>query len=146
MVAPCTYAGGDFLFTGTPMSTKPNETLEITVGDEKRELFMSFGLLNQLAKLIGSPDDVAQIYLNGELRDLVLACALAKRKKSGKIIEEVDVDDLEISTDDIEAILEWLGDHVMGFFVRSLTKVAGISGKHKEKLAALVSSLDGSKA
>ena len=106
---------------------------------------MPFALVNELAKMVGSPDDVPQIFVNGELRDEVLKSVLAVRKKSGKIIDPVaDLDDVELSIDDAEALLGWVAGHVMGFSVRSLQQVTDLSMKHQKDMDRLESSLGGS--
>lgn len=125
--------------------TKPHDKITITVDDAEREIFMPFALVNELAKMVGSPDDVPQIFVNGELRDEVLKSVLAVRKKSGKIIDPVaDLDDVELSIDDAEALLGWVAGHVMGFSVRSLQQVTDLSMKHQKDMDRLESSLGGS--
>lgn len=112
-----------------------------------RELFMSFGLLNELSILIGDPGIIASVPVNPDMRKAVLMSCLAERKKSGKIERPVaDFDDLDISIHDVEEILAWTMDHLMDFFVRSLKKVVQVTEAHKTDLASLGSSLGGSKA
>jgi hypothetical protein len=122
------------------------ETFDISVNGEDRSIFMSFGLLNDLTSIVGDPGAIASLTLNPDMRNGVLKSALAKRKKSGKIEEEVDIDDLDVSIKDVEALLDWVSGHVMSFFVRSLRKVAAVNEKYEAPLRDLVSSLGGSKS
>ena len=121
------------------------ETFQVKVNGEDREIFMSFGLLNELTTIVGDPGAVAAITMNPEMRNKVLASALAKRKPSGKIEEKVDIDDVEITIKDVESLLDWVAGHVMSFFVRSLRKVAAVNEKYEAPLKDLVSSLGGSR-
>ncbi|MES0134511.1 hypothetical protein NKJ88_06045 [Mesorhizobium sp. M0016] len=120
-------------------------TLTIKLDEAERELFMSFGLLNELSILVGDPGRIASVPVNSDMRrDILMAC-LAVRKKSGKVEKPVaDFDDLDISISDVEAILTWTMDHLMDFFVRSLKKVNQVMATHKTDLDTLASSLAGS--
>jgi hypothetical protein len=124
---------------------KPSDYFEIKIGDEDREIFMSYGLLNQMAALIGDPSQVVRISLDPDLRSEILRLALAKRKKSGKVLEEVeDVEDIDASYAEIEALLKWCMEHVLGFFVRLMSASRDVAADQKTAMADLVSSLDGS--
>lgn len=122
------------------------ETFTVKVNEEDRDIFMSFGLLNELTTIVGDPGAAAAITMNPDMRNKILTAALAKRKKSGKIEETVDIDDLDISINDVEALLDWVSGHVMSFFVRSLRKVAAVNAQYEAPLKDLVSSLGGSKS
>ncbi|MGO7308761.1 hypothetical protein ACCS91_33440 [Rhizobium ruizarguesonis] len=120
------------------------EKLTITQDGRERELFMSYGLLNVLSIAVGSPELVPSMSLDDQLRGEVLAAVLAERKVTGKVIKPVeDLDDIDVSIDDVEAILDWAGEHLMGFFMRRLAKSAKHVEKHKDLLVGLKSSMDG---
>jgi hypothetical protein len=124
-----------------------SDKLSITFEGSDRELLMSYGLLNELAKLVGSPEVAPSISIDEHLRQEVLAACLADRKPSGKITKAVaDMDDLDISIDDIESILDWATEHVLSFFVRSLGKMVKRVEANKDVLEGLKSSLDGLQA
>lgn len=121
-----------------------SDKLTITFEGQERELFMSYGLLNALTGIVGSPELVPQISLHQDLRSEVLGACLARRKKSGKIEKAVDdMDDLDISISDIEAVIDWASEAVLSFFVRSLEKMARQAEANKEAFAGLKSSLAG---
>jgi len=126
-----------------PVATK--DTITITVNEESRDIFMSFGLLNELTKLVGDPNQTASIMIDVDLRTEVLSLVLAKRKKSGKIEEAVDMDDIDISIDDVERVLHWTQEHVISFFVRSLKQVMAVTKNHQTEISNLASSMDGLK-
>lgn len=115
----------------------------INVDGEEREIFMSFGLLDTLCRIIGDPSNVAQVHVNFELREQVLKETLAERKKSGKLVKHVDVDELDISIEDVEDLISWASEHVLVFFIRSLSKVAEMTRKTEGPIKDLVSSFPG---
>lgn len=120
-------------------------TFDIRIGEEDREILMSFGLLNELTKLIGDPGTVAAVAINPELRDEVLRLVLAERKRSGKVIKPLeDVEDIDADYEDIERLLKWVMGHVLGFFVRLLQTTKEVAEGHKVEMGDLVSSLVGS--
>lgn len=124
-----------------------NDKLKITIDGEERTLFMSFGLLNELASLVQDPARVPAIPVDAYLREAVLSAAFAKRKKSGKITEEIaDFDDIDVTIEDVEATLDWVVEHVMSFFVRSLRKVVQVTKANETDLKDLASFLAGSDA
>lgn len=122
------------------------EKLEIKQDGQTRELFMSFGLLNVLTGIVGDPDRVVAIPLNRELRETVLREVLTERSKSGKPTGGTpEIDDLEISVADVEKILAWVAEHVLGFFMRALKQVSAVTEKHRPEVEGLLSSFGGSK-
>lgn len=123
-----------------------SDTITIKQNDEDRELFMSFGLLNELTRIIGDPSRVTQVALDPALRDEFLTALFAKRKKSGKIEEAADIEDLDISYEDVEKALTWAQEHVMSFFVRSFRQIKAVTEKHEAEVTSLTSSLGGSKS
>ncbi len=127
-----------------PDKVEAPDTLTILVDSVDREIFMSFGLLNDLTTVVADPGRVATISMDPALRVSVLNTVLAIRKKNGKIEQAVDVTDIDISIKDAERLIDWVSEHVMSFFVRSLQKVLAIQ-QHKEgELKVLLSSLAGS--
>lgn len=124
-----------------------SDKLSITFEGADREILMSYGLLNELAKLVGSPEVAPSISIDENLREEVLKACLAERKPSGKIVKHVaDMDDLNMSIEHIEAVLDWATEHVLSFFVRSLGKMVKRVEANKDVLEGLKSSLDGLQA
>jgi hypothetical protein len=124
-----------------------SDKLPIIFEGAERELFMSYGLLNTLAKMVGSPEVAPQITLDEYLRADVLKACLAERKPTGKVIKDIeDMDDLDVSVEDIEKILDWATENVLSFFVRSLAKMVKRVESNKDVLEGLKSSMDGLQA
>lgn len=127
--------------------TTPNVSphFALKVDGKDFEVFMSFGLLNELSAMIGDPARAAIIFFDPPLRENVLRSALATRTKAGKVTAAVEeITDVEVDLGEIELLLSWIAGHVLRFFVRSVKSVALLEGDLKE-LAGLSSSLDGSK-
>jgi hypothetical protein len=130
------------------MSTNlPSELLEITMGDQKREVFMSYGLLNELLILVGSLERVGIIGVDPTLRNDILTCVLTERDANGKA-QPFSFTGIRLSAATVHTIIEWVGSHVIDFFltqVENTLKVMG--GKNAERLLGttnLMSSSSGS--
>lgn len=107
-------------------------TLTVTVDGAERELFMSYGLLTKLSKELETADAVGAVPHDPELRDRVLKVALTERSKTGKAKKEIkDLDDVEISIEDVELVLGWVMEHLTGFFVRGLQKTKKVLDDQK---------------
>ncbi|RWM90011.1 MAG: hypothetical protein EOR84_22645 [Mesorhizobium sp.] len=122
----------------------PKDHIEIKQDGETREIFMSFGLLNEITTMMGEPATAASVYFAPELRERVLLAALHQRSKTGKIQELLaSLDDVDISISDMEELLAWEVDHAIGFFARSMERVVKTKGA-LEDLTRGASSLIGS--
>ena len=128
------------------MSSNVSDTITVTINGKEQDVFMSFGLLNYLSSIVSDPSQVPAIPVTPVLRDGVLKALFAKRKKSGKVEEEVDYDDLDVSIEDAERALDFAMEHLTNFFIRALKKVVAMSERNREEMASLESSLDGLKA
>ena len=119
--------------------SKPNDTIIVRVNGEDREIFMSFGLLNELTKRIGDPSRVSAVAVDPELRDTVLEALLATRSESGKVKSPVKLEDVAITIDDVENLIEWSTEHALGFFIRALKKVVALTKNNETEMKALAS-------
>lgn len=115
---------------------------KITVGD--REIFMSFGLVNELCNIIKDPAQIHIFDLDENVRKAVIESIFAERTKSGRKTNVVELEDLEYSMSEIEKALDWAKEHVMNFFIRRLESTAKLADQTKDKMAKLESSLLGS--
>lgn len=122
------------------------DRLAITLNNEKVELFMSFGLLNSLVKIIGESEDISQIYVAPELQEAVLKTVLAKRAPSGTPIEEVNLDDFDLSIEDGKRILAWVSEHCLDFLLNGLENAKSLASRNAERVKTLMSSSGGSEA
>lgn len=100
---------------------KPATTLTVTVDGQERELKMTYGLQDKLISLVRDTNEIANIFVEPEVRNNILAELLAERTAGGRIVgERKEADEYEISLEDIDALLSWATDVVTSFFVRAL--------------------------
>ena len=114
-----------------------NETFEIKVNGEVQEVKMSFGMLHVIASLVGDIEAVPEMGYNPDLREAVLNELLSKRDKKGKILEQIDMFNLDVATDDVVDLINWAGEHVADFFLKSLTKAKKLVDSRQEQMQDL---------
>lgn len=101
--------------------TELTDRITVVIDGKEREILMSFGLRQALAKLVGDPSRLGGADL--ELEEKVLLATVALRSPSGKIQHGYDsIEDLEISIEDAERLSDWALKHVLDFFVTRVTK------------------------
>lgn len=120
------------------------DTITITQDGDEREIYMSHGLVTTLARIFPDPQVIPTLPVDADLQHRCLTAALSERKRGGKLVKEIDPDDLDITRADIRRLLTWIMEHVLLFFVEGTQDAIRISEKIKETTAALESSLDGS--
>lgn len=101
----------------------PDKTITLKVGEEDREIFMSYGLQDQLLRLIPDTHLVGTVYTDSNVRNAVIEQVLADRSKTGKIILQRSFDEYEIELEEVEKLLGWVVDHVTAFFVRVINQL-----------------------
>lgn len=110
---------------------------------QDREIFMSFGLINDLTRVV-NPDNMADINIDSDFRHSFLALLLAERSKGGKVLNQVDPYDVEMTPDEAASLIAWAQDHILDFFLRSFKNLKSTAEKHQETLTDLASFLTGS--
>lgn len=126
---------------------KPESRITLDVGGTDRTLFMSFGLLNEIAALVQSPENIPELSFNATTSTAALHLMLAPRDKRGNLLPEKDDEPavpLDLDPAIAEQLLDWAGAHVLDFFVRRLTKSAQLYATRADQLAAAGSSLTSS--
>lgn len=97
---------------------RPKDRLTVTVKGQPKELFMSSGLTRTLAALLPSLEDVANMFIDAIQQEVVLRAILVDRTASGEAKDlNNGIDDYEISEDDCEKIITWVGEHLHAFFI-----------------------------
>lgn len=121
------------------------ETIIITVDGEERTLRMVFGLLRELAMVVGSLENLTHTILMPEGELAIMNVVLAKREANGRPVEggAYDASYCEISMEDREALIQWVSGHLISFF---MTRVLGLEktfGRHAPELERLNSFKNG---
>ncbi|GJE78088.1 hypothetical protein BGCPKDLD_4699 [Methylorubrum suomiense] len=106
---------------------------------------MSFGLLKELAAVVGGPEAIPKIHFDPDTTQVVLTLVLAKRDKRGVIQKPGEDDDAIIPYDMTpeagEQILDWVAAHALDFFIRRFANSSKLFATQADQLAAVGSSL-----
>lgn len=121
----------------------PASSLYIKVDGQDREIFMSFGLLNQLTHIIGDMQNVGFVHVVPEVRAQVLNELLAERTKGGKVTKIVPHDEAEVSLEDVQKLLDFAVEHMLDFTLRATENLVALQKKQEVRALALKSSLPG---
>lgn len=103
-----------------------DDQLSITVTDDDGqtqtvEAFMSYGMLNDLVKVIGHPNKASALDLDPDLALMVLAIVLVPRSKSGKPqVKLTEFDPPGMSVEEAMKVFDWVKDHTLNFFAKRL--------------------------
>jgi len=97
------------------------DTYTYKVGNEDREVFMSYALLNKLAALIGNVESIGNLMVDMDLQAKALKLLVAEE------------DYEKLSKDTATKLLEWVADHIMGFMISSFETLQGMTSKYKDR-------------
>jgi hypothetical protein len=122
-------------------AAKLKDTFDIVVDGEEYKLKMTYGLLNRLLDAVGGSEaEAAGAGFSKATRDSMFAEALNKRGKSG-VFENFDKARLdEIDIEDPVALMGWLQDHVLDFFLSAAEQATAAGKKFEARAVALMPS------
>lgn len=123
----------------TPARVKLPASAFITCDGKEREIFMSFALLNRLCFIVRDISNIPLLHLDPMMREAVLEEMLAERTKSGNVTKEVKIEEMEISLEDMESLLDFAGEHVVDFSIRVIEKATALQERNKDRLTTLQS-------
>lgn len=123
-----------------------SDKLTVNLDGKDKELFMSFGLLNELSRLVGDPANVAIASVDPEMREKMLKALLSERDGTGKITKEWNPLVSGFTMEQANQVLEWVAENLIGFFVTSLEGAERLREKLEKNPVAqkLLSSQTGS--
>lgn len=122
------------------------DTLTIKHNGDAKDLFMSFGLLNELMKIVHDIPNIQSIGVDPALRCDVLEAVFAQRGPKGEVVDVTPASALPITAADAQRILEWVAGHVLDFFLGSVEAAVRTMEPHRERLEKLMPSGVGSGA
>jgi hypothetical protein len=122
------------------------DRLTIEIDGKEQELFMSFGLLDEISRLMPDAENLGLVNLDPELRSQVLIAVLSQRDEAGKIEKEFSAVGSKLSIKTTGEVLDWVTENVLDFFVRALESARKLQDKHGARVRELTSSLPGSPA
>lgn len=96
---------------------------------------MSFGLLNLVTGIMGSPDQIPNSANDADLRQSLLAEVLAERDENGTVVKPANL--FNLKPEEAMQVIQWASDHAMDFFMRGLESAADLSQKVQPRMEAL---------
>ena len=121
---------------------KPSRTFDITVNGEKQTIAMTYGLFNEIMKVVPSPEQINDLVVRDAfLRDYVVRRMLTGNKRVERDEDLVDPFELDIDIDDLEDLVTWVAEHVLHFFMKSAAKTAKIGEKYQSTVEQLTLSV-----
>jgi hypothetical protein len=124
-----------------------NDTLHIKVNGKDRELFMSYGLLTSITQIVGLQEELTAIFLDAALQKVVIEIALNPVGTSEE--DKIDLNTTKISMAEIQKILDWVGEHILDFFIQGMKSVEKLNTNNLDRMQEIVnltSSSTGSEA
>jgi hypothetical protein len=122
-----------------------SDKLEITFQGKKRELFMSYLRQNSCLRVIGNPQNLASLLVDPDLSENILRVMLAEKGGAGAMFE-VELDENDLSGEDIDRILLWVQRHLTAFFMKRFQQAQASAKELEPAIKALESQAGGSAA
>lgn len=122
------------------------DSFTLVVNGDVRVLDMTYGMLNELTKLVASPEQIPMLTLDPDLREAVMKTLLSKRDAKGRISEEANLMDMRMSFPQVSALMTWVAGHTLSFLLSALEGTQSLQQEFGDRAQKLTSSLSGSKA
>lgn len=120
---------------------KPSRTFDIKVGDDTQTITMSWALQQELMKVIPQPENIAALLIQDfYLREYIVRRVLTGKKKVTSDEDLIDLFELELDDDAVEALIMWVVDHILYFFTDTASKSLALGERYSEKMKALTRS------
>jgi hypothetical protein len=121
----------------TTETNVPQSTLTVQLDGEDRTTKMTFGLLNEMVRVIGDLEAIAELGFDAELRGLILQEMYSERDEQGVIKTPVNLFNLDITPEDSTLVMEWVGSHVTHFLLNQMEKTMTIMQAQESRVKAL---------
>ena len=116
--------------------------LEVKVNGELKTISMPFARLNRIVRLVGGPDRLPVLASDPDVQEQVIIELFTIREK-GEIKESVALDDIELTPEEGSRIINWVGDHILDFFLRTTEGATKAVENNQEKLSRLTATATG---
>lgn len=124
---------------------RPDFIFPITMNGEIHEVKMTYALHMELMQIIPEPQNIGELLLTDQsLRDYIIRRVLSGHKRITNEDDLIDLYEVDISMDEIDNMVIWVGDHILYFFTTSMKKVVGLGQKYEKSIIQLVQSKNGS--
>ena len=98
------------------------DRLKIKFNGEDKELFMSFIRLNSCIRATGNGEEFGGVIADPDQGELLLKILLAEKSQN---VMDVELDEDSISPAEYDKVLNWVSEHLTGFFVSKLKEAQG---------------------
>ncbi len=112
----------------TQTYTPPEPYFNLTNG---KELKMTFGMLNRLAKIAGNVETLGMVMIDSDLQQALLSQLFATYDENGKQLEVADIDNIDCSMEELLQLLAWVLESLTYFFLKNLQNSARIAQQYK---------------
>ena len=96
-----------------------------------RELKMTFGMLNRLARIAGNVETLGMVMIDSDLQQALLSQLFATYDEKAKQLEVADIDDINCSMEELLQLLAWVLENLTYFFLKNLQNSAKIAQQYK---------------
>lgn len=123
---------------------RPARTFDIDVNGENTTITMSYGLFNEIMKVVPKPENIGDLLIQDPfLRDYIVRRMLTGNKKVTSDEDLVDAFDCDVDIERLDELVAWVGDHILHFFITSARKTAVLGEKYTETITQLTQSQSG---
>lgn len=119
-----------------PQQSIPNKVL---VTEDGTELLMSYGMFQDIMRLIGANEDAVDLLINdAEVRNYVICRLFTDLKRPIETLEElINPYDIPLSPLELDSVIAWVSDHVLHFTVSTSVKTRPVLEKYQSQAASL---------
>lgn len=117
---------------------KPDDKITVTVNDQEVEVFMSGGLIRTLVPYYMNSTTTTEIFSEVLLQNDIIVECVRPRNKSGQVRKNYTIEDFEITPEDSNKLVAWVTEHVLYFFIDSMTSVQDFSQRNKPQIQTLM--------
>jgi hypothetical protein len=112
----------------------PSPTFEVK--SSGKELKMSYGMYNDIMRLIGNPEDATQLLVRDAMtRDLVIRRLFTDNNKSVEKTEElIDSYEIDIQPSELDGVVAWVADHVAYFLFSTGRMMEPVIQKYQDQM------------
>lgn len=112
------------------------------------EIRMCHGLMCDFQRVVPDAATAVDYILNDPyVRDYLVRRALTPSKKSIEKLEDlIDHEEIDLDTDEVLALIEWISEHLLYFFVKSAENLSKVADRLKPQMDPPPQSEDGSEA
>lgn len=119
------------------------DTFTLGKGEDARTIKMSYGLLNELCKVVQGLEGAAELSVNNEIREEILIQILSTRNAQGEVTERYPVFNLTADIDEVVDLLDWAQGHIMDFLLKAAEKTQATAAPAVKRVEALKRSVAG---